>query len=120
MALDKLVDSVQLDADLTSVADEIRSKGGTASSLAFPDDFIVAIRNISTGIDPSDATATEADVLDGKTAYTGAGKITGTIVTKTDSGNTTLNASTTSKSFAAGYYPNAHGCVVSVYEGSVS
>lgn len=28
---------------------------------------------------------------------------------KTDSGNVTLNGTTTSKSYAAGYYPNAHG-----------
>lgn len=42
---------------------------------------------------------------------------TGTIVTKTDSGNVTLNAGTTSKSYPAGYYPNAHGAVVTVYAG---
>ena len=29
MAVDKLVDSTQLDADLTSVANAIRTKGGT-------------------------------------------------------------------------------------------
>lgn len=34
---------------------------------------------------------------------------------KTDSGNVTLNASTTSKSYAAGYYPNAHGAYVDVF-----
>ena len=49
MALDKLVDSTQLDADLTSVANAIRTKGGTSASLAFPADFVTAIGNIQTG-----------------------------------------------------------------------
>lgn len=43
MSLDKLVDSTQLDSDLTSVANTIRTKGGTNSTLAFPSDFVSAI-----------------------------------------------------------------------------
>ena len=49
MALDALVDSTQLDADLTSVADAIREKGGTSAELAFPTDFVSAIEAISGG-----------------------------------------------------------------------
>lgn len=49
MALDKLVDSTQLDTDLTSVANAIRTKGGTSASLSFPADFISAINAISGG-----------------------------------------------------------------------
>lgn len=49
MAVDKLVDSTQLDADLTSVADAIRTKGGTSASLAFPTDFVSAIAAIPSG-----------------------------------------------------------------------
>ena len=49
MALDKLVDSTQLDADLTSVANAIRTKGGTSASLAFPADFVSAIAAIPSG-----------------------------------------------------------------------
>lgn len=49
MAVDKLVDSAQLDADLTSVADAIRTKGGTSALLSFPSDFISAINAISGG-----------------------------------------------------------------------
>lgn len=49
MAVDKLVDSTQLDTDLTSVANAIRTKGGTSASLAFPADFVSAIGAISTG-----------------------------------------------------------------------
>lgn len=49
MAVDKLVDSTQLDADLTSVANAIRTKGGTSAPLAFPADFVSAINAISGG-----------------------------------------------------------------------
>lgn len=49
MAVDKLVDSTQLDADLTSVANAIRTKGGTSAELSFPDGFVDAVDAIPTG-----------------------------------------------------------------------
>jgi hypothetical protein len=49
MAYDKVVDSAVLDANLTSVANAIRSKGGTTASLAFPSGFADAISAIKTG-----------------------------------------------------------------------
>lgn len=49
MSVDKLVDSSQLDSDLTSVANAIRTKGGTSAQLAFPSDFVSAINAISGG-----------------------------------------------------------------------
>jgi len=49
MAVDKLVDSTQLDADLTSVANAIRTKGGTSADLAFPNGFVSAVGAIPTG-----------------------------------------------------------------------
>lgn len=49
MALDKAVDSAQLNADLTAVADAIRTKGGTSAQLAFPDEFVSAMQAIQTG-----------------------------------------------------------------------
>ena len=49
MSVDKLVDSTQLDLDLTSVANAIRTKGGTSASLTFPSDFVSAINAISGG-----------------------------------------------------------------------
>lgn len=49
MAVDKLVDSNQLDADLTSVANAIRAKGGTSDPLAFPNGFVSAVNSIPTG-----------------------------------------------------------------------
>lgn len=53
MAVDKLVDSTQLDADLTSVANAIRTKGGTSASLAFPAGFVSAVQAIPTGSTPT-------------------------------------------------------------------
>lgn len=53
MAVDKLVDSTQLDSDLTSVANAIRTKGGTSAQLAFPSGFVTAVQNIPTGITPT-------------------------------------------------------------------
>lgn len=50
MALDKAVDSVALEADLTSVADAIRTKSNTTANLAFPDEFVNAVNSISTGV----------------------------------------------------------------------
>jgi hypothetical protein len=49
MALDKLVDSTQLDGNLTSIANAIRAKGGTSAQLAFPQGFVDAVEAIETG-----------------------------------------------------------------------
>lgn len=46
MALDKVVDSTQLNAGLTTVANAIRAKGGTDAQLAFPDGFASAVEAI--------------------------------------------------------------------------
>lgn len=53
MSLDKLVDSSQLDTDLTSVANAIRTKGGTSAQLAFPAGFVSAVQAIPTGGAPT-------------------------------------------------------------------
>lgn len=47
MALDKAVDSAQLNTDLTTVADAIRAKGGTQTQLAFPAGFVSAVQAIA-------------------------------------------------------------------------
>ncbi len=49
MAYDKVVDSAQLDADLTAVADAIREKGDTDARLAFPAGFVTAVGAIISG-----------------------------------------------------------------------
>lgn len=49
MAINKAIDGNQLDADLLSIADAIRLKGGTLAELEFPDEFIAAINDIPQG-----------------------------------------------------------------------
>lgn len=49
MALDKLVDSTQLDSDLSSIADAIRAKSGGSNQLAFPAGFVSEIQAIPSG-----------------------------------------------------------------------
>ena len=49
MAIDSLVDSAILNANLTLVADAIRSKTGTTKLLSFPDGMVDAISDISPG-----------------------------------------------------------------------
>ena len=55
MAVDKLVDSTQLNADLTSIANAIRAKTGGSSQLAFPTDFGSVFNSIVDIPDPSTA-----------------------------------------------------------------
>lgn len=49
MALDKVIDSAILDAELLTVADAIRAKGGTSDVLAFPEGFVSAVEAIAAG-----------------------------------------------------------------------
>lgn len=49
MAEYKVIDAEQLEADLTSVADTIRAKGGTSEPLAWPEGYKAAIQDIETG-----------------------------------------------------------------------
>lgn len=49
MAIDKAIDSTAFDSKLKSVADAIRSAGGTTDMLAFPDAMVAAITAIQAG-----------------------------------------------------------------------
>lgn len=72
MALDKLVDSTQLDTDLSSVADAIRAKSGGSSSLAFPSGFVSEIQSISGG----GSTVTKTTLWSGNAASSSSTVIT--------------------------------------------
>ncbi len=62
--------------ELKSVADAIRSKGGTPSSLVYPSGFVSAIGAIRTGVDVSDTTAAASDVRTGRYFYNSLGEKT--------------------------------------------
>ena len=49
MAVDRRIDSAQLDSDLSSIANAIRAKSGGSSQLAFPAGFVSEIGNIPSG-----------------------------------------------------------------------
>lgn len=70
MAYDKVIDSSVLEADLTSVANAIRSKGGTSANLAFPTGFVNAIAAIETeSVTVETHEITVVSNLTGKSAY---------------------------------------------------
>lgn len=85
MALDKAVDSAQLNADLTAVADAIRTKGGTSAQLAFPDGFVSAVQAIEGAPDLQIVVTTSAGAT--VTATKGSKTVSGTADA---SGNCTL------------------------------
>lgn len=105
MSIDKAVDSTQLDSDLTSVANAIRTKGGTSAQLAFPNGFVSAIGDIPTGgtlitktITENGTYSAEDDDADGYSEVTvnvpSGGKIeTGTFTIATDTKRVTINHS---------------------------
>lgn len=91
------------DAELTTVANAIRSKGGTTAQLGFPDGMATAIGNLNVGTGLSPA-ASAGDILSGKKAVVNRQTITGTIASKTSS-NVTVSGNTVS--IPAGHYASA-------------
>lgn len=99
-----MADYLTTDTELTSVANAIRTKGGTSSALVYPTGFVSAIQNLPSGggTDVSDTTAVAGDVLSGKYFHIADGtKVQGTIASKTSSDVTTSNNVVT---IPAGHY----------------
>lgn len=49
MAIDKAIDSTEFDSKLTTVADAIRTAGGTTATMSFPTGMVDAISSLSSG-----------------------------------------------------------------------
>lgn len=72
------------DGELASVADAIRTKGGTSSPLVYPTGFVSAINAIPTGVDLSNDTVESSVLLEGYTAHDKNGtSITGSLAIAT-------------------------------------
>lgn len=96
----------------TDIANAIRTKTGSSAQIV-ADNFPTEIANIpSGGIDPSDATATESDILNPKTAYLSDGtKHTGSMVNR-GAVSQTLDTTTTSYTIPQGYHNGSGGVSV--------
>ena len=75
-----MADTSNLSNYLKDVADAIRVKKETTEQIPAAN-FDTEILSIETGVDTSDATATVNDIIQGKTAYSSNGKISGAIGT---------------------------------------
>lgn len=73
----KVVNSDQLDSDITVVADAIREKSGTSGKMAFPNGMADAVRSISSGVElpELDNPGTAGDVALGKQFIDGNGSV---------------------------------------------
>ena len=75
MATYKVVDADQLNADMSSVADSIRTNGCTTDALAWPDGYKTAIEEIQTGGSWSQISGKPFDTIDGNTLVNRSGTL---------------------------------------------
>lgn len=107
-----MADITNLSSFLGDVADAIRSKKGSEESIPAKN-FDEEILSIETGIDTSDADATEENIEKGKTAYVNGLKVTGTLEDAGESEDVMVSANNISVGNQRGY-----DCVSTKYTNS--
>lgn len=107
-----MADITNLSSFLGDVADAIRSKKGSEESIPAKN-FDEEILSIETGIDTSDADATEENIEEGKTAYVNGLKVTGTLADAGGSADIMVSADNISVGNQRGY-----DCVSTKYTNS--
>ena len=100
------------DEELTTVANAIRTKGGTTGNLSYPSGFATAIGNIA-----SDCNATASQILSGKTAWVGNAKVTGNISSKAAA---TYNTSSSDQTISASQYLSGAQTIKAVTTSNIS
>lgn len=95
---------------LVDIADAIRAKTSKAETLSLGQ-MPSEILSIETGSDTSDATATAADLLSGKTAYSNGHLVTGTIPSK---GEATYSPSASQQVISQGQYLSGNQIIEAV------
>lgn len=85
----------------SDIKDAIIEKGQNVADDTPFKDYANKIRSIESGIDTTDATATQSDILLGKTAYADGEKVTGTIASQAAQ---TITPGTSNKTIPSGKY----------------
>lgn len=89
-----------LEGTKTSIKNAIIAKGQTITENTTFREYAAKISNIETGVDTSDATASQNHILTGYTAYIASGKVSGSLA---NNGVLNYTPSTSSQSIPAGY-----------------
>ena len=116
----KIVDATQLDADITTIANAIRSRSGGSSALLFPTEMVTAIENLSKVYTEAIAITptTSAQTVQVPEGYDGVSNVTVSAI-QIDSTNNTATANGTYNP-SSGKYFNQFIVNIPVYDGSYS